>query len=373
MIKTRSKGLQAARIIFLTLFWPIFTVFVILSLYILCDVIVGAVLVSENEKYYESVKAVGSSIAPEEKDGVQTFVTDGKFEVLALADTHIGGGVFSGDEDAFALRAIEKIVTEQKPNLVVLVGDTVYNPILQTANTDNLKSMKIVANLMEKLGVYWAPVFGNHEAEEGAEHTKAELAEYLESEELTYCMFERGDENITGEGNYVINVENTVGVITRSLIFMDTGSYVGNSGDYDNVHKDQINWYAKQINEQKIHNNALGQNPPPSSLFVHIPFEEYETAYEEGEVLRGSRRETICYGKNYGMFKRITELALTDSVFCGHDHTNDFVALYKGVQLSYIGSIDYLAYIYTKFYNPVRGGTRITYNGGQFTSVSVRI
>ena len=38
------------------------------------------------------------------------------------------------------------------------------------------------------------------------------------------------------------------------------------------------------------------------------------------------------------------ELGSTDSVFCGHDHLNNFSINYKGIDLTYSYSIDYLAY-----------------------------
>ena len=45
------------------------------------------------------------------------------------------------------------------------------------------------------------------------------------------------------------------------------------------------------------------------------------------------------------MFETMQELGSTDSVFVGHDHLNNFSLNYKGIDLNYGMSIDYLAYV----------------------------
>ena len=53
------------------------------------------------------------------------------------------------------------------------------------------------------------------------------------------------------------------------------------------------------------------------------------------------------------------ELGSTDSVFCGHDHLNNFSVNYKGINLTYSYSVDYLAYIGIKKLGSQRGCTVI--------------
>ena len=45
------------------------------------------------------------------------------------------------------------------------------------------------------------------------------------------------------------------------------------------------------------------------------------------------------------LFETMQELGSTDSTFCGHDHYNNFSLNYKGINLTYGYSIDYLAYV----------------------------
>lgn len=63
------------------------------------------------------------------------------------------------------------------------------------------------------------------------------------------------------------------------------------------------------------------------------------------------------------------ELKSTDSVFCGHDHLNNFSINYKGVNLNYGMSIDYLAYSGISKLGSQRGCTIMNITtGGVLTS-----
>ena len=59
------------------------------------------------------------------------------------------------------------------------------------------------------------------------------------------------------------------------------------------------------------------------------------------------------------MFDKILELGSTKGVFVGHDHYNTQSVTYKGIQLTYGMSIDYLAYKGIKKRINQRGATII--------------
>ena len=54
------------------------------------------------------------------------------------------------------------------------------------------------------------------------------------------------------------------------------------------------------------------------------------------------------------------ELGSTDTVFCGHDHLNNFSVNYKGIDLTYSYSVDYLAYVGISKLGSQRGCTMLT-------------
>lgn len=64
--------------------------------------------------------------------------------------------------------------------------------------------------------------------------------------------------------------------------------------------------------------------------------------------------------KNNGLFDAFLNSNSTQGAFFGHDHLNNFALNYKGVQLTYGYSIDYLAYSGISKYGLQRGCTIIT-------------
>ncbi len=345
----------------------LFVILGLISVFLISEVGIGAILANRNINYYKTVKPLENDLRIENKNGIDTFIINRPFKILQLTDTHIGGGIASGDNDHLALKAITSLIIESKPDLVTITGDLVFPSKFLSSNNDNLKALKILANTMEALNVYWAPVFGNHDSQKGSKYSRKELGDFLES--LDYCLFKCGTEDIDGVGNYVINIENNDGEIIQSLYFMDTNDYVSINGeevsaldnDYDHIHENQVKWYENQIKTINQVNIDNGFNEVVNSLlFIHIPFIEYELAYSTKDILFGKKNERNCPGPDYGMFDKMVELQSTKGVFCGHDHTNNYSVMYEGIQLTYGMSIDYLAYVYTRFTNAHRGGTEIS-------------
>lgn len=358
-MKKMSKGLKIALLSFLAIIITILTY----------EIGVGSIIYRANVSFYKHVEALKDKPTYQEINGIKTFICDDEFKILQLSDTHIGAGALSADNDNMALKAIEKLVTEADPDLVVITGDIVYPNKFRTFNSSNLRALMMLSIVMERLKVHWCPVFGNHDSEKGSEYTRKELGDYLER--LEYCLFEKGPENIDGVGNYIVNIQNSNGKIIQSLYFMDSNDYVDKNSprynevpnNYDNIHPNQIEWYEQKVNEINLLNKANGYDEiVKSTLFTHIPFQEYEEAYENGTLISGEKNEKIWEGVNYGMFSKIVELNSTKLVLCGHDHLNNFEVEYKGVRLAYGISVDYITCFTTKFTSKHRGGTILVCN-----------
>lgn len=349
------------------------TLLIILILVVTYEIGGGYIFYKVNQTSYLKIKPLENRLTVSKVNDITTFVCDDDFKILQLSDLHIGGGILSGDNDYFALKAIDKIINAANADLIVITGDLIYPSKFQSLNNDNLKALKIVVNYFEQKGIYWTCVFGNHDAQKGSKYSRKELGEYLE--EQKYCLFECGDENISGIGNYMINIMNSNQKITQTLYFMDSNDYVTTKHenvsaldrDYDHIHEDQISWYEENVKKNNQINVDNGFTSPTSLLFMHIPFYEYEYASENGYIVDGKKHEKVCYGKQYNFFDKIVELDSTKGVFCGHDHFNHFIMEYKGITLAYGMSIDYLAYIGIKFISYQRGGTIITVNDSSFT------
>lgn len=290
-----------------------------------------------------------------------TFVTDDDFKIMQITDVHIGGGLFSNTEDNMALNAVASMITAEKPDLVIVTGDISYPVPYQSGTFNNLESAKLFAELMERLGVYWCLGFGNHDTELYSYFNREQIAtRYMNKSKYPHCLLQMGPKDVDGASNYVINVENTKGDITQSLFIFDShsytdGDYFGIKWKYDCVHENQVQWYKDTIKELTRENGGV---QPKSLAFFHIPPEEMKTAFEEykaagykdtkdvkylyGVIAEGN--QMICCSKyNYGLFDAFRENG-TQGVYFGHDHLNNMSLNYKGVQLTYGYSIDYLAY-----------------------------
>lgn len=342
--------------------------------------IANARVVSNAKGFISRINPVeyDEQLVPEERNGYTTFVTDNDLKVMQLTDVHIGGGFISAHKDTMAINAVAAMVAQEKPDLVIVTGDIAYPVPFQAGTFNNKSGAVIFATLMERLGVYWAPVFGNHDTELYSYYSRDSIARlYSDREQFPHCLFQAGPEDIYGSGNYVINAANKVGRITQSFIMMDSNSYTDNDyfgikWKYDCIHADQVQWYRDQIENLKKVNQGM---MPKSCLFFHIPLKEMQDAYfeyndngfentEDVEYMFGQAKEhklvVFSSSKNEGMFDACKELGSTQAMFFGHDHLNNISLKYKGIQMCYGYSVDYLAYSNIDKYGSQRGCTVIT-------------
>lgn len=357
-------------------------VFIILGIGVVCGgfAIANKLLEPSMLKYIDSFPAVeyDNQLTPQyDENGIAYFTTNEDFKIMHLTDVHIGGGVLSRGKDKKAINAVAAMITEEKPDLVIITGDISYAvPWFGTIN--NAYAHRYFIRLMENLGVYWTITLGNHDSEVYNYHDRSDVAKMYDDESLERCLFDRGPDGLYGEGNHIINVKNSKGLITKSLFMMDTNSYtdedpLGIFWIYDNIHADQIAWYRDNVNAMNAYNASVLESLEDSEipdnidsfttvqslLFVHIPLMEVRDAYNEYlsnentdtddvKFVRGKVGEkdpfVYCSNEEEMMFETMLELGSTKAVFYGHDHLNNLVVEYKGITLSYGYSIDYLAY-----------------------------
>ncbi len=358
-----------------------------LGIILLVIVLVAAGTAVANFVTYKSEDNLAKSVAPVQyttrlepivdDNGFNTFVTDGDFKVLQLTDIHIGAGWLGSKKDQKAINAVAAMVTAEKPDLVCVSGDIGYPIPFQSGTINNKTSATVFADLMEQLGVYWAPVFGNHDTEAYSCYTREDIGAIYASDKYPHCLFQAGPESAHGVGNYVINVKNTAGEITQSIFMIDSNDYVDKSlkstivWDYDCIHKDQVEWYENTLAELKEDNGGV---MPKSIAFFHIPLAEMKDAWTEycandfedtadvqyicGKA--GEEKGVICSSeRNEGFFDAVLNGGSTQGIFNGHDHLNNFSLYYKGIRMTYAMSVDYLAYFGISKIGSQRGCTPI--------------
>ena len=111
---------------------------------------------------------------------------------------------------------------------------------------------------------------------------------------------------LTAYRPYSMQIINLIGIgadgsLNQLLYLIDSNSYTGKGiNDYDYIHEDQVQWYQDAL-------LAICQEEGrtvPSTIFTHIPLQEYRTAYElykEGDSVvqcfygkAGEKGEAIC-------------------------------------------------------------------------------
>ena len=249
------------------------------------------------------------------------YVEDGEdFVILNLTDYQLHDG--KSTYTAFSI--IDELVETYDPDLITVLGDTAEDNGIYTTTTN----FKAFVDYIDALGIPWAPIYGNHDNDNYREKNSVKdvTSEWINNTFLSAqnCLFTVGPDNVTGNGNYIVNVVNeTTGEIVKTLVFVDSGT----SG----VDATHVAFYERAISYGKLLN---GGETPESVLFLHIPLPEYRTIYDNDEYV-GIAGETPHAHGTTAFFTKIKELGSTTHVICGHDHKNSFYGLYQGVYLMY--------------------------------------
>ena len=196
--------------------------------------------------------------------------TPGKpFLVLNLSDPQLGDGEWAeGHKNRRILeKTVREVVERVKPDLITVSGD------LSWAGSDHAYDM--LADFLDTFEIPWAPVWGNHDNQNGAEYIDSVADRYLTHK---YCMYEKGDPAI-GNGNYVIAVEEEGKVVSAVLMIdsHDRAPFTAADGSeqisWARLTEPQMEWYKEQIAALR----EIGCDD--TSIIMHIPFYAYNRAY----------------------------------------------------------------------------------------------
>lgn len=305
--------------------------------------------------------------------GVYTITSEkDDFRILQLTDIHLGGSIVSAQKDLKALNAVYKLIARTEPDLVIVTGDLVFPVGIFSFSMNNYTPVMQFASFMRNIGIPWAFVYGNHDTEGMATHSAEDLNALFKSVSFKRTgnfLYPYIQPDITGRNNQIIEIRNPDGSLNQALFLLDSNDYTGYGiNDYDYIHDDQVNWYAKNV--QRL--NRQEGKTISSMAFFHIPLQEYRDAYEhyvlddgEATYFFGENGETMidkvcCSDYPSKLFDTAVMLGSTKAMFCGHDHYNNLSVSYRGIRLTYGMSIDYLAMPGIDKDTAQRGGTLIT-------------
>lgn len=293
---------------------------------------------------------VGSNVKIIKETSTSTFIAkfkddgsfdDGDFKILNATDLHLDENYEINDK---TLQLFINQVRDEKPDLVIFTGDVILSKYQQI---DAIQ----FAQMMERLGVYWAYVFGNHEARAEKEYFKYLIFKSIS--DYPHCLSKFGRKELFGYGNFIINIMNSETDLRESLVLFDSGRGMTPAhrqndkvpsdipDGYDYIKPLQIDWYNGEIAQLKKDYGKV-----ESMLYLHIPIKEYEEVFALGddgeyrltgkaELLYGGMYESIgCSPYNSGLFAAMKKNG-SQAIFAGHDHVNDWTAVYDGILLVY--------------------------------------
>lgn len=217
---------------------------------------------------------------------------------------------------------MESVLDAEKPDFVIFTGDIAATPVKGC--------WKTVSKPVIDRKIFWSYVNGNHDEEYDMD--RSEIIKFLQT--LPYFIGENGDENISGYGNFTIELnENNSDKIAAVLYMMDSNSYPDNEilGNYDWIKHDQVHWY---YNTSLAYESRYKRKLPALGFF-HIPLPEYDILVKNKEYI-GSQGEKVCSPDiNSGLFSVFVEREDMMGIFVGHDHNNDYIGLVNDIALAY--------------------------------------
>ena len=307
---------------------------------------------------------------------MKTFVKapDKDFKILNLTDTQLSNEEWADGHKHRAILeyTVKELVDRVRPDLITISGD------LSWAGHDHAYDM--LARFIDSFGIPWAPVWGNHDNQKGAEYIDSVATRYM-----TYpnCIYEKGDPTL-GNGNYVISIEEN-GVPVEAVIMLDTHDrdpYTTADGEtkleWAKLYPAQAEWIKSELDTFKA------RGCKDATLVMHIPIHAYrlasKAAYKDGIDLKSITPEMAegeeCWNEGYtdsigvqyegigsypeddGMLAAFKDMGIIKHLVAGHEHVNNFMINYEGIKMIYALKIGAGCY-----WDPIlNGGTVITIN-----------
>lgn len=275
------------------------------------------------------------------------FNANGKFTILQFADCQ---------DDALPAQAmldfIERSLNVVEPDLVVYTGDNVSQPFEPL----NRLAIEYIVKPVADRGIPYTFMFGNHDAEY---LSKDKMFEHYMG--IGNCITYDADPSITGMGTCNHTILSSDGSnIAFNLWIFDSNMY--SDTGYDWVHQDQIDWYTstsealeieagymvnslvfQHIAVPEIYNclNVVPEGTPDSKVYNGVT---YELSLNP-EIASGYLGEWPCPPNyNSGQFQAFVDRGDVLGIVTGHDHVNDFIGTYMGIDFIQSPGITFQSY-----------------------------
>lgn len=284
------------------------------------------------------------------------FNSIGKLRIMQVSDPQ---------DMKFVRKAMVKMLDNAydslRPDLVLFTGDNILgNHLLDARFGDKpvaggksatyeimRDSIRHIAAPLEKRGIPFAMIFGNHDDRNDV--SKREQADIFRS--YSCCLPMNTSANGLDCDTYNIPILPSEGDKPVFNLWMLDSAWYDKKEDvcYERIKPETVEWYRKTSTLLKKEN---GGQPLPSLMFMHIPLSEIENLIEPcmpdeigaikthrgwcrliPDITRGSMGEYPCVLEDdAGLFDAVLECGDVKGIVSGHDHTNCFEGVYKGIE-----------------------------------------
>ena len=274
-----------------------------------------------------------------EKDFIILNITDPQLGDPEWEDGHINRQILE--------YTIRTLIERAKPDLITVSGDLAW------AGYNHAYTM--LADYLESFQIPWAPIWGNHDNQNGADYIDEIATRYLT---YPHCVYEKGAPAL-GNGNYVIRIEEN-GKLVEAILMMDSHDKADYTDEKGEVRQEWAKLTPAQMEWYKAQSAALkAEGCKDATLILHIPIYAYRTAslaaFKEGvtlnEVTLEQSKEGACWKDGYknsvgvqhesissypaddGVFTLLKKDGLVKHILAGHDHVNNWIIPYEGITM----------------------------------------
>lgn len=187
---------------------------------------------------------------------------DGIFTIFKINDTHFING--TNKKDKQTLSELKSALDSSSFDMIIVDGDLIegYN---SKASFNKYQAAEKFGELIDSYGIPWTFAPGNNDGQKDG--TNEDLIAFL----MQYKNFIYGNEKgIDGSMQFFVDLMQN-GNVVHSIAIMDSNS-TDESGEYDYIKQNQIDWLIDGINSRKV----------KTSVFFHMPTPAFKTAYTQG-------------------------------------------------------------------------------------------
>lgn len=269
-------------------------------------------------------------------------VENGTFTIMLFCDLHYGE---DAKTDVLSSKFQRTMLQMEKPDLVVIDGDAMSNYAAPKCD-DGVQAFACLDFFITNWQNFTAPIveakipyvynLGNHDRIHFANGSTVIPGHYImqyDHQRAAMSYSKDGPDDIHGASNYVVPIYDNDTVVFYVWILDSNEVNCEGVNGWGCVMPDQVQWFRDKARElEKAAGKAI-----PGILFHHIPMVEVLDAYNTPNVtINGSKAEDVCCSSmNTGLFSAIKEAGNIEAVFHGHDHNNDFVAMYEDVLIGF--------------------------------------